>query len=111
MVVAHPFRGDIVEWFHRFSYLAGAALVGWVVGYRGRARQSIRIYLWTATGLALLAIENSAAHGLQPAQWGQWQKNLIGSVMWVASVIALLNPPWVRIPRIERRVIVSLCLL
>jgi hypothetical protein len=111
VVVAHPFRGDIVEWFHRFSYLAGAALVGWVVGYRGRARQSIRIYLWTASGLALLAIENSAAHGLQPAQWGQWQKNLIGSVMWVASVIALLNPPWVRIPRIERRVIVSLCLL
>ena len=29
VVVAHPFRGDIVEWFHRFSYLAGAALVGW----------------------------------------------------------------------------------
>ena len=111
VVVAHPFRGDIVEWFHRFSSLAGAALVGWVVGYKGRAHQSVRIYLWAASGLALLAIENSAAHGLQPAQWGQFQKNLIGSVMWVAAVIALLNPPWVRIPKVEARVIEVLCLL
>jgi len=111
VVVAHPFRGDIVEWFHRFSYLAGAALVGWVVGYRGRARQSMRIYLWAAAGLALLAIQNSATHGFLPAQWGPWQKNVIGSVMWVAATIALLNPPWVRIPKIEARVIQALCLL
>ena len=32
VVVAHPFRGDIIEWFHRFSYLAGSTLVGWVIG-------------------------------------------------------------------------------
>ncbi len=111
VVVAHPFRGDIVEWFHRFSYLAGAALVGWVVGYRGRAPQSIRIYLWVASGLALWAVENSVTHGLQPAQWGPWQKNLIGSVMWVAASIALLNPPWVHLPKVESRVIEVLCLL
>jgi hypothetical protein len=111
VVVAHPFRGDIVEWFHRFSYLAGAALVGWVVGYNGRARQSIRIYLWAAAGLALLAIENSASNGFHPAQWGAYQKNTIGAVMWVAAVIAQLNPPWVRIPKFESRVIEGLCLL
>jgi polysaccharide biosynthesis protein PslJ len=111
VVVAHPFKGDIVEWFHRFSYLAGAALVGWVVGYRGRARQSIRIFLWAASGLALLAVENSATHGFLPAQWGLYQKNTIGSVMWVAAVIAQLNPPWARVPKVEARVVEVLCLL
>jgi hypothetical protein len=111
VVVAHPFKGDIIEWFHRFSYLAGSALVGWVVGYRGRARQSYRIYLWGAAALALLAIEHSAASGFHPAQWGPYQKNAIGSVMWVAAVVAQLNPPWVGIAKVEARIIEVLCLL
>ena len=111
VVIAHPFRADIVEWVHRFSYLAGSTLVGWVIAYHGRARQALRLYLWGAGLLALLAIEHAAASHFQPAQWGVYQKNAIGAVMWVAIVTAHLNPPWARLPRVEARVIEALCLL
>jgi hypothetical protein len=111
VVVAHPFRADIVEWVHRFSYLAGSTLVGWVIAFHGRARQAFRLYLWGAGILALLAIEHAAASHFQPAQWGVYQKNAIGAVMWVAIVTAHLNPPWARLPRTEARVIEALCLL
>ncbi|HEY4927772.1 MAG TPA: O-antigen ligase family protein [Acidimicrobiales bacterium] len=111
VVVAHPFRGDIIEWFHRFSYLAGSTLVGWVIAYHGRARQAFRLFLWGAGLLALLAIEHAVSLHFQPAQWGVYQKNAIGAVMWVAIVIAQLNPPWARIPKVEARVIEVLCFL
>ena len=111
VVIAHPFRGDIIEWFHRFSYLAGSTLVGWVVGYHGRARQAIRLYLWGASILALVAVEHAISLGFQPAQWGDYQKNAIGAVMWVAIVVAYLNPPWVRIPKVESRVVLVVCLV
>jgi polysaccharide biosynthesis protein PslJ len=111
VVVLHPFKGDIIEWFHRFSYLAGSALVGWVVGYQGRARQSFRIYLWGAAILALIAMALAATSGFLPAQSGVYQKNAIGSIMWIAAVVAQLNPPWVGIRKVEARVIEVLCLL
>ena len=111
VVVVHPFRGDILEWFHRLSYLAGSTLVGWVIAYHGRARQAFRLYLWGAAILALAALEHAVAMHFQPAQWGDYQKNAIGAVMWVAIVIAQINPPWARIPKVEARVIEGLCLL
>lgn len=110
VVIAHPFRGDILEWFHRFSYLAGSTLVGWVIAFNGRARQALRLYLWGGGLLALVALEHAAASGFQPAQWGPYQKNTIGAIMWVAVIIAHLNPPWARIPKIESRAIEVLCL-
>ncbi len=111
VVVVHPYRGDVIEWFHRFSYLAGSTLVGWVVAYHGRARQAFRIYLWGAAVLALLAIEHSITLHFLPAQWGVYQKNSVGAVMWVAAVVAQLNPPWVAINKVEARIIEVLCLL
>jgi hypothetical protein len=111
VVVAHPFRGDVIEWFHRFSYLAGSTLVGWVIGWHGRARQAFRLFLWGAALLAVLAVEHAVTLHFQPAQWGVYQKNAIGAVMWVAVVIAQLNPPWARIRKVEARVIEGLCLV
>ena len=110
VVVAHPFRGDVIEWFHRFSYLAGSALVGWVIGWNGRARQAFRLFLWGAALLALVAVEHSIALHFQPAQWGAYQKNAIGAVMWIAVVIAQLNPSWARIRKVEARGIEVICL-
>jgi polysaccharide biosynthesis protein PslJ len=110
VVVAHPFRGDMVEWIHRFSYLAGSTLVGWVIASHGRAHQAIRLYLWGAGLLALIAVEHAVTGHFQPAQWGDYQKNAIGAVMWVAIVTSHLNPPWARISRTETRAIEVLCL-
>ena len=110
VVVAHPFHGDVIEWFHRFSYLAGSTLVGWVIGWHGRARQAFRLFLWGAALLAVVAVEHAVSLHFQPAQWGVYQKNAIGAVMWVAVVIAQLNPTWARIGKVEARVIEGLCI-
>jgi hypothetical protein len=111
VVVVHPFKGDVIEWFHRFSYLAGSTLVGWVIASHGRARTALRLYLWGAGALALVALEHSVALHFQPAQWGVYQKNAVGAVMWVAVVVAQLNPSWARIPKVEARIIEGLCVL
>ncbi len=111
VVLAHPFRGDIIEWFHRLSYLGGSTLVGWVIASHGRARQAFRLYLWGSAALALVTLEHAVALHFQPAQWGVYQKNAIGAVLWVAVVVAQLNPVWARVPKLEARVIEGLCLL
>ena len=111
VVLLHPFKGDVIEWFHRLSYLAGSTLIGWVIATEGRARQAFRLYLWGSAILALVALEHAVALHFQPAQWGVYQKNAVGAVLWVAVVIAQLNPRWVGIKKPEARVIEALCLL
>jgi hypothetical protein len=109
VVVANPNRYDIVEWFHRFSYLGGSVLVGWTIASFGRSRQAFRLFLWASMLLALISIERSFATHFQPAQWGAYQKNSIGAVMWVAVVLAQVNPPWSGLGRTEARVAKYLC--
>jgi hypothetical protein len=111
IVVANPNRYDIVEWFHRFSYLGGSVLVGWVVASAGRAGQSLRLYLWGSSLLSLWAIENTVTHGFLPAQSGVYQKNSIGAVLWVAILVAQVRPQWARLPRVETRIIEVVCIL
>ena len=57
----------------------------------------LRLFLWGSALLAVSAIEHAVATHFQPAQWGGYQKNSIGAVMWVAVVVAQLNPPWARL--------------
>jgi hypothetical protein len=111
VVLAHPNRYDIVDWFHRLSFTGGAVLVGWVVAANGRCRQAFRPYLVGATFLALVAIANTLIHHFQPAQFGQYQKNAIGDILWVAVVLAQVRPPWLGIGRREGRVYLIICLL
>ncbi|HZM57361.1 MAG TPA: O-antigen ligase family protein [Acidimicrobiales bacterium] len=110
VVVAHPYRFNIVEWFHRFSYLAASVLVGWVIATHGRTRQALRLFLWGSAVLALVAMEHAVTLHFQPAQWGVYQKNTIGSIMWVAIVVAQINPPWAGISRHEARIPKYLCI-
>ncbi len=109
VVVADPNRYDIIEWFHRFSYLGGSVLVGWTIANYGRARPALRLFLWGSSIVALISIEQALATHFQPAQWGGYQKNSIGAVMWVAVVVAQLRPPWTGLGRTEARVTKYLC--
>ncbi len=109
VVVAHPNRYNVVDWFHRFSYLAASVLVGWVIATQGRTRQAFRLYLAGSSVVALIAMEHAVALHFQPAQWGVYQKNSIGAILWVAIVIAQINPPWAGIGRLEARVNKYLC--
>ncbi len=111
IVVANPNRYNIVEWFHRFSYLGATVLCGWVIASTGRIRQAFRLFLLFASILALLAIQHSVTGHFAPAQWSGYQKNTIGAVMWVAVVVAQINPPWTGISRLEARLSKYVCLL
>ncbi len=110
VVVAHPFRDNIIEWFHRWSYLGGSALVGWVIATNGRTRQALRLFLAGSSILALITMEHAVALHFQPAQWGVYQKNGIGAIMWIAVFVAQINPPWTGIGRTEARINKYLCL-
>ncbi len=110
VVIAHPFRDDIVEWFHRWSYVGGSVLVGWVIATNGRTRQALRLFLAGSSILAVVAMEHAVASHFQPAQWGVYQKNGIGAIMWIAVVVAQINPPWTGIGRVEARVNKYLCI-
>lgn len=111
IVIANPNRYNIVEWFHRFSYLGATVLCGWVIATSGRVRQAFRLFLLASSILALLAIEHSVTSHFHPAQWSGYQKNTIGAVMWVAIVVAQVNPSWTGVSRMEARLSKYVCLL
>ena len=110
VVAAHPNRYNVVDWFHRFSYLAASVLVGWVIATHGRTRQAFRLYLAGSSVVAVIAMEHAVALHFQPAQWGVYQKNSIGAILWVAIVVAQLNPGWAGVSRTEARVNKYLCI-
>ena len=110
VVVAHPNRYDIVEWFHRFSYLGATVMIGWVIATNARTRQAFRLYLGGASILAVVAMGYAVKLHLHPAQWGAYQKNSIGALLWVAIVVAQINPPWADIGHRMARVSKYLCI-
>ena len=110
VVVAHPFKDNIIEWFHRWSYIGGSVLVGWVIATNGRTRQALRLFLAGSSILALITMEHAVTLHFQPAQWGVYQKNGIGAIMWIAVFVAQINPPWAGISRNEARINKYLCI-
>jgi O-antigen ligase len=110
-ILDNPNSHDAIEWGHRIFLVAGAMTVGWVVAVNGRAQQAIRILLVGADVLALVAVFYAVKLHFQPAQWGAYQKNYVGSIMWMVVVIAHLNPPWAKISVRLARVTKYLCLV
>ncbi len=94
VVAYHPGRSDIVEWFHRFFAVGGSAFIGWTIAMSGRVRQALRLYLFGAVVVAIVAMEHAVALHFAPAQWGVYQKNAIGSMMWPAIILTQFKPPW-----------------
>ncbi len=110
VVVDHPFRYNIVEWFHRFSYVGGSVLVGWVVASHGRTRQAFRLFLWGSVVLAVITMEHAVTLHFHPAQFGVYQKNTIGSILWVTIVLAQIRPGWAGIGKTEARLAEVFCI-
>jgi hypothetical protein len=109
VVIAHPFKDNIIEWFHRWSYIGASVLVGWVIATHGRTKQAFRLLLAGSSILAVLAMEHAVTGHFKPAQWGVYQKNGIGAIMFIAVLIAQINPPWTGIARREARINKYLC--
>jgi hypothetical protein len=110
-VLAHPNIHDSLEWSHRLFIVIGSLVVGWVVVVSGRARQAVSALLIGCMVLAVLALEHSVALHFHPAQWGGYQKNYIGTMMWMAAAVAHLNPVWLGVPPRLARTAKYLCVL
>jgi polysaccharide biosynthesis protein PslJ len=108
-VVDHPNSHDALEWGHRLFLVAGSLIVGWVVTTRQRAPQAILVLLLGCCLLAVLTLEHAVTLDFAPAQWGLYQKNYIGTMMWMAIVIAHLSPSWAAIPPRLARLTKYLC--
>jgi polysaccharide biosynthesis protein PslJ len=110
VVLVHPNRYDVIEWFHRWSYIGASTLVGWVIASSGRIRPAFRFFLYGAALIAVGAMLDALASHLQAAQFGLYQKNAIGDIMWVAIAVAQINPPWLGLGRREARVCKYICI-
>ncbi len=109
-VVAHPYRADIIEWFHRLMIVSGSLVVGWVVGDRGRGRAALTAYVIGCCVLAVWAIPVGIAHGFHPPGLTfDLQKNFVGDMLSFGVIIAHLNPPWLALPKRFAQVAKVLC--
>lgn len=109
-VVDHPYRADIVEWFHEAFLAGGSLILGWVLGREGRARPALLALLVGASLLSLWAFGESALHHFKPAYLpGGYQKNGIGVLVGLALLVALANPSYLGLKPRARRVILLCC--
>jgi hypothetical protein len=60
--------------------------------------------------LGIAAMIDAVASHFQPAQFGLYQKNAIGDILWVAIAVAQINPSWLGVGRREGRVCKYLCI-
>jgi hypothetical protein len=109
VVAFHPNRDDVIEWLHRFSDLGGSAIIGWVIAAHRRVRQALRLYLLGAAIIAVLAMEHAVAQHFLPAQWGLYQKNAVGGMMWPAILLTQLKPEWTELSNRTARTVECLC--
>ncbi len=97
-VVHNPNRYDVVEWFHQFLMVAGAAAVGYAIEARGRTTVALQLYVFFASILSTWIILLWLPHGLHPAATLPLglQKNAIGNLLVVSVLICQFSPPWQR---------------
>lgn len=95
-VLDYPYRADIIEWFHEAFLVGGSLIVGWVIGYRHRARVAFSAYLIGACVIALWACGFCLSHHLSAANlpFGM-QKNYVGDMLSFAVLLAYARPAWI----------------
>lgn len=102
-VVMNPYRANVIEWFHAWTLVSGALLVGWTAGRRGHARLALNLLLAACLAIAGLAIVQGAwqwAHGDLSPLYISWpvgmHKNLVGCILGFAAITAYARPHWLR---------------
>ncbi|WP_407316546.1 O-antigen ligase family protein [Isoptericola halotolerans] len=104
-VLVNPYLANTVEWFHAWLSVGGALVVGWAVGRAGRARIGLTLFLAVCLAISVLtcltALQQLAAGQTGPV-YLEWpyamHKNLIGSVVAFAALVAYARPWWVGWP-------------
>ena len=105
-VVANPYPANVIEWVHAWVLIAGALLVGWVVGREGHADLGLKLMLGAALILATWVIGTGALAALagdfRPVYLPfRMHKNFLGTVIGITALIVYIRPAWLSIkPRI-----------
>jgi polysaccharide biosynthesis protein PslJ len=95
-VVYNPYRADFIEWVHEAMLVAGSLIVGWVVGYGGKAKVALSGFLIGASAMAIWACFYCVTHNFLAANlpYGM-QKNYVGDMLSFAVVLAYARPSWI----------------
>lgn len=101
-VIVNPFVANTVEWFHAWLLVSGALIVGWALGRGGYARLALLLIVSTACVLAvgtlitgLLQYASGDFGAVYPLYPLAVHKNMAGTVMAFAAVVAYANPDWI----------------
>jgi len=102
-VVANPYKANTIEWFHAWLSVAGAIIVGWVIGRSGQARVALTLFLVCCAAIAVLTVIQWVGQ-LAQGDTGpvylhvpyEMNKNFVGNLLAFAAVAAYARPPWLR---------------
>lgn len=101
-VVVNPYAANALEWVHAWVLIAGALVIGWVVGREGHASVGLKLMLAAALVLATWVI----GKGMLAALSGDFQpvylplrmhKNFLGTVLGITALIVYVRPRWLAI--------------
>lgn len=100
-VVLNPFTQNVVEWFHAWTLVSGALLVGWTVGRAGLATWGMNLLMAAILVLGVITLGNAVVQYLQgdfSAVYPTWpfgmHKNFAGTVLGFGATIAYARPRW-----------------
>lgn len=100
-VIVNPYAANTVEWFHAWLLVSGALVVGWALGRGGYARIALLLIVGTACVIAvgtlitgILQYASGDFGPVYPLVPLPIHKNLAGTAMAFAAVVAYANPDW-----------------
>ncbi|WP_292832158.1 O-antigen ligase family protein [Microbacterium sp.] len=100
-VIVNPYAANTVEWFHAWLLVSGAMVVGWALGRGGYARIALLLIVGTACVIAvgtlitgILQYASGDFGPVYPLVPLPIHKNLAGTAMAFAAVVAYANPDW-----------------
>ncbi|MDE9364303.1 O-antigen ligase family protein [Luteipulveratus sp. YIM 133132] len=97
----NPYKANVIEWVHELVLVLGALVIGWVIGWQGRARLALSLYLVMAVAIgvcaSVTALATFASSGrFEPVYLPGLHKNLIGNALAFATVLTYARPAWLR---------------
>jgi polysaccharide biosynthesis protein PslJ len=115
-VVRNHYRASVIEWWHEVFLVAGALVVGWVVGRRGRAPLAIGCFVGLCSVLGVAAAASAPLNHFAPVYLDlgplfSYHKNALGDLLAIASIVAYARPEWLRWSPKTSNIAVVCCLL
>lgn len=98
-LIRNPYTANGLEWAHELVLVGGSLVVGWVVGWRGRAKIALGWYVGVSAVLGVAAAVQAPLHHFEPVYLKvpagmSFQKNALGDLLAFAMIVAYIRPVW-----------------